>query len=167
MLPLKFFRRLNFTGSVIVIGLMMFAMFVSFFFLTQYFQLVQGRSALQAGLLILPTSGAPVSGMLIRRIGPRALITISMLLIAFGIALLTQVEVETSTLYVITALATFGIADGFGMAPLTDTVMAAVPVDDAGIGSAVNDVTRELGGRSARHCPEGLAGQRLVPLRCG
>ena len=151
MLPLKFFRRLDFTGSVIVIGLMMFAMFVSFFFLTQYFQLVQGRSALQAGLLILPTSGAmmvgaPVSGMLIGRIGPRALITVSMLLMAFGIALLTQVEVDTSTAYVITALATFGLAGGLGMAPLTDTVMAAVPVDDAGIGSAVNDVTRELGG---------------------
>jgi len=151
MLPLKFFRRLDFTGSVIVIGLMMFAMFVSFFFLTQYFQLVQGRSALQAGLLILPTSGAmmvgaPVSGMLIRRIGPRALITVAMLLMAFGIALLTRVEVDTSTLYVITALATFGLAGGLGMAPLTDTVMAAVPIDDAGIGSAVNDVTRELGG---------------------
>jgi len=151
MLPLRFFKRLDFTGSVIVIGLMMFAMFVSFFFLTQYFQLVQGRSALQAGLLILPTSGAmmvgaPISGALIRRIGPRALITISMLLMAFGIAMLTQVQVDTSTLYVITALATFGLAGGLGMAPLTDTVMAAVPIDDAGIGSAVNDVTRELGG---------------------
>jgi EmrB/QacA subfamily drug resistance transporter len=151
MLPLRFFRRLDFTGSVIVIGLMMFAMFVSFFFLTQYFQLVQGRSALQAGLLILPTSGAmmvgaPVSGMLIGRIGPRALIALSMLLMAFGIGLLTQVQVDTSTLYVITALATFGLAGGLGMAPLTDTVMAAVDVEDAGIGSAVNDVTRELGG---------------------
>ncbi len=151
MLPLRFFKKLDFTGSVVVIGLMMFAMFVSFFFLTQYFQLVQGRSALQAGLLILPTSGAmmvgaPISGALIRRIGPRALITLSMLLMAFGIALLTQVQVDTSTLYVITALATFGLAGGLGMAPLTDTVMAAVPVDDAGIGSAVNDVTRELGG---------------------
>ena len=39
----------------------------------------------------------------------------------------------------------FGLGRGLGLAPLTDTVMASVPVDDAGIGSAVNDVSRELG----------------------
>lgn len=136
---------------MLIIGLMMFAMFVSFFFLTQYFQLVQGRSALSAGLLILPTSaammvGAPLSGVLVKRVGPRALISASMLLMTTGILLLTQVQVDTSTTYVIAALSTFGLAAGLGMAPLTDTVMAAVPVDDAGVGSAVNDVTRELGG---------------------
>lgn len=151
MLPLQFFRQRDFTASVVIIGMMMFAMFVSFFFLTQYFQLVQGRTALSAGLLILPTSaammvGAPISGVLVKRVGPRALISASMLLMTTGILMLTQVEVDTSTSYVIAALATFGLAAGLGMAPLTDTVMAAVPVDDAGIGSAVNDVTRELGG---------------------
>jgi hypothetical protein len=126
-------------------------MFVSFFFLTRYFQLVQGRTALSAALLILPTSaammvGAPISGVLVKRVGPRALISASMLLMTTGILMLTQVEVDTSTSYVIAALAAFGLAAGLGMAPLTDTVMAAVPVDDAGIGSAVNDVTCELGG---------------------
>ena len=151
MLPLRFFKQRDFTASVVIIGLMMFAMFVSFFFLTQYFQLVQGRSALSAGLLILPTSaammvGAPISGALVKRVGPRALISASMLLMTAGILMLTQVEVDTSTTYVMAALAIFGLAAGLGMAPLTDTVMAAVPVDDAGIGSAVNDVTRELGG---------------------
>ena len=151
MLPLQFFRQRDFTASVVIIGMMMFAMFVSFFFLTQYFQLVQGRSALSAGLLILPTSaammvGAPISGALVKRVGPRLLISASMLLMTVGILMLTQVEVDTSTSYVMAALATFGLAAGLGMAPLTDTVMAAVPVDDAGIGSAVNDVTRELGG---------------------
>ena len=151
MLPLRFFRQRDFTAPVVIIGMMMFAMFVSFFFLTQYFQLVQGRSALAAGLLILPTSaammvGAPISGALLPRVGPRALISASIVLMATGILMLTRVEVDTGTLYVIAALATFGFAGGLGMAPLTDTVMAAVPVDDAGIGSAVNDVTRELGG---------------------
>ncbi len=151
MLPLRFFKQRDFTASVVIIGLMMFAMFVSFFFLTQYFQLVQGRTALSAGLLILPTSaammvGAPISGVLVKRVGPRALISASMLLMTAGILMLTQVEVDTSTTYVIAALATFGLAAGLGMAPLTDTVMAAVPVDDAGVGSAVNDVTRALGG---------------------
>ena len=151
MLPLRFFRQRDFTASVLIIGLMMFAMFVSFFFLTQYFQLVQGRSALSAGLLILPTSAAmmvaaPLSSVAVKRVGPRALISTSMVLMAAGILMLTQVEVDTSSIYIIAALATFGFAGGLGMAPLTDTVMAAVPVDDAGIGSAVNDVTRELGG---------------------
>lgn len=56
MLPLRFFREKDFAGAVIVIGVVLFAILVSFFFLTQFFQIVPGRSAFQAGLLIVPTS---------------------------------------------------------------------------------------------------------------
>ena len=151
MLPLKFFRQKDFNGAVIVIGVILFAMLVSFFFLTQFFQIVQGRSAFAAGLLIVPTSvammfSAPLSGKLMESIGPRKLVLAMSAAMVTGIMLLAGITVESSTLDVIIPLAIFGFGAGLGMPALTDTVMAAVPEADAGVGSAVNDVSRELGG---------------------
>ena len=151
MLPLRFLRQKDFTGAVLVIRIIMFAMLVSFFFLTQFFQIVQGRSAFQAGLLIIPTSvammvGAPLSGKLMHTIGPRYLVLAMASAMVTGIVMLTGIEVTSSALSVIIPLAIFGFGAGLGMPALTDTVMAAVPEADAGIGSAVNDVSRELGG---------------------
>ena len=151
MLPLRFFRERDFSGAVIIIGLAFFAMFGIFFFMTLYFQLVQGRSALQAGLLIVPAAlamavSAPIAGILSQSVGPKLLAVTSMILIGLGMLLLTQLEVESGVGLPIGAIFLFGFGVGLGMAPLTDTVMAAVPVNDAGVGSAVNDVSRELGG---------------------
>jgi EmrB/QacA subfamily drug resistance transporter len=151
MLPLKFFRQKDFTGAVVTLGLIVFGMLVTFFFLTQYFQIVQGRTAFAAGLLIIPASvgmmmGAPLSGALVKRIGPRYLVLSMAVAMITGVLLLTGLEVDSSTLSVIIPLGIFGFGAGLGMPALTDTVMAAVPEADAGIGSAVNDVSRELGG---------------------
>jgi hypothetical protein len=63
-----------------------------------------------------------------------------------GVMMLTSLEVGSSSLSAIIPLGIFGFGAGLGMPALTDTVMAAVPEADAGIGSAVNDVSRELGG---------------------
>jgi MFS family permease len=151
MLPLRFFRQKDFTGAVLAIGLILFGMLVTFFFLTQFFQIVQGRSALEAGLLIIPTSlammfAAPLSGTLVSRIGPRYLVLAMALAMVTGVLLLTSLEVGSSALAAVIPLTIFGFGAGLGMPALTDTVMAAVPEEDAGIGSAVNDVSRELGG---------------------
>jgi len=135
----------------LALGLIIFGMLVTFFFLTQYFQIVQGRSAFAAGLLIIPASvgmmmGAPLSGVLVKKIGPRYLVLSMAIAMITGVLLLTGVDVDSSTLSVIIPLGIFGFGAGLGMPALTDTVMAAVPEEDAGIGSAVNDVSRELGG---------------------
>ncbi len=150
MLPLRFFRQKDFTGAVVTLGLIFFGMLVTFFFLTQYFQIVQGRSAFGAGLLIIPVSvgmmlGAPLSGVLVKRIGPRYLVLAMAGAMITGVLLLTGVEVDSSTLSVIIPLTIFGFGAGLGLPALTDTVMAAVPETDAGVGSAVNDFSRELG----------------------
>ena len=151
MLPLRFFRQRDFTGAVIVIGITFFALFGVFFFLTQFFQLVQGKSALEAGLLITPAAlglmvSAMLAGVLSRSVGPKLLAVFSMLLILAGMLVFTQLAVDSSVLFEVGAIFLFGFSIGLGEPPLTDTVMAAVPVDEAGIGSAVNDVSRELGG---------------------
>ncbi|MCZ6706773.1 MAG: hypothetical protein O7A71_02340, partial [Chloroflexi bacterium] len=62
-----------------------------------------------------------------------------------GLIWLSNLDADSSYLTIGLGLAAFGFGGGMALAPLTDTVMAAVPVNDAGIGSAVNDVSRELG----------------------
>jgi hypothetical protein len=63
-----------------------------------------------------------------------------------GLAILTQTTESTSTIQIVAALVIFGLGAGLALPALTDTVMAAVPERDAGVGSAVNDVSRQLGG---------------------
>jgi EmrB/QacA subfamily drug resistance transporter len=150
MLPFHFFKQRDFTGAVLIIGLVFFALMVTFFFLTQFFQLVQGKSAFTAGLYVLPAAGmmmvgAPISGVLSRSVGPKILTTIAGLSMAFGFLWLTQLSADSSFITVAIGIMAFGFGGGMSLAPLTDTVMAAVPVNDAGIGSAINDVSRELG----------------------
>jgi EmrB/QacA subfamily drug resistance transporter len=151
MLPMRFFRERDFSGAVLVIGMALFAMFVSFFFLTQLFQLVQHRSALAAGLLIVPASigiivGSGLAGRLIHTLGPRVLVSAMTVGMFLGLLWLTRTTVSTSALRIDMALALFGLGAGLGLPALTDTVMAAVPEREAGVGSAVNDVSRQLGG---------------------
>lgn len=151
MLPLHFFRQRDFAGAVFIIGIAFFAMFGVFFLLTQFFQIVQGRSAFEAGALIVPAAlgmmvSSLVAGVLSQSVGPKILVTSSMVLILLGMIAFTQIDIDTGIPQLIGSIFLFGFGLGIGMPALTDTVMAAVPVDDAGIGSAVNDVGRELGG---------------------
>jgi EmrB/QacA subfamily drug resistance transporter len=151
MLPLRFFRQRDFTGAVLVIGIAIFSLFVSFFFLTQLFQLVQHRSALAAGLLIVPASvgliiGSGLASKLIHTLGPRVLASAMTGGMILGLLLLTRTTVTSSAFQIDGALVIFGLGAGLGLPALTDTVMAAVPERDAGVGSAVNDVSRQLGG---------------------
>ena len=151
MLPLRFFRQRDFTGAVVIIGMIIFAMLSAFFSLTQFLQLVQERTAFQAGLLIISAAaammmGAPIAGAAVKAIGPRYLASAGIVSMTIGMILLSRLQIDGGMLQVIVPLALFGFGGGLVLAPLTDTVMAAVPVEDAGVGSAANDVSRELGG---------------------
>lgn len=150
MLPLRFFRQPDFTGSVLALGIVFFAGIVLFFFLSQYWQLVQGRSPFRAGLMAVPNAAAIITGSavaqsLLPKVGPRRLVSTAMVVMGTGVVLFTTVDIGTSTLQMIGTLMVVGFGFGLAAQPLTDTVMAAVPVEDAGIGSAVNDVSREVG----------------------
>ena len=150
MLPLKFFKNRDFTGSVAVISIMFFAGPATFFFLTQFFQIIQERSPFEAGLMILPTGAGIVVAsslgpQLAKPLGPRRLVMISVAIMTVATAIFTQVNADWTTLTAILVIMMFGFGFGLGMPTLTDAVMASVPVEDAGVGSAVNDVSRELG----------------------
>lgn len=150
MLPLRFFKNRDFTGSVLVIGIMFFAGPATFFFLTQFFQIVQGRDPFEAGLLVLPNAGAIVAASamapkLAQLMGPRRLVMVSVAIMTVAAALFTGVDAGWEATTAIGLISLFGFGFGLGMPSLTDAVMASVPVEDAGVGSAVNDVSRELG----------------------
>jgi EmrB/QacA subfamily drug resistance transporter len=152
MLPLRFLRERDLTGAVLLIGVVLFAMFVTFFFLTQYFQIVQGRSALEAGLLLVAPAigmivGSGMAGKLIHTAGPRVLTVAMVVVVVVPLVVLTGItETTTNAGLIFLILGFFGLGAGLGMPAMTDTVMAAVPERDAGVGSALNDVSRQLGG---------------------
>ena len=152
MLPMRFLRERDLAGAVVLIGIVLFAMFVTFFFLTQYFQIVQGRSPLEAGLLLVAPAigmivGSGVAGKLIHTVGPRALSVAMVAVVVLPLVVLAIIiETTTSAGLIFLILGFFGLGAGLGMPAMTDTVMAAVPERDAGVGSALNDVSRQLGG---------------------
>jgi EmrB/QacA subfamily drug resistance transporter len=150
MLPLRFFKNRDFTGSVVILGMMFFAGPATFFFLTQFFQIVQGKSPLEAGLLILPNAFAivlasAIAPRLALAIGPRRIVMLAMSIMTAAAVILTTVSADWSAGIEIGTIMLFGFGFGLGMPSLTDNVMASVPIEDAGVGSAVNDVARELG----------------------
>lgn len=150
MLPLRFFKNRDFTGSVLVLGLMFFAGPATFFFLTQFFQIVQGKGPLEAGLLILPNAvsivlASAIAPKLAQAIGPKRIVMLAVGIMTAAAVFFAQIAAGWTGTTEIAGVMLFGFGFGLGMPSLTDMVMASVPVEDAGVGSAVNDVSRELG----------------------
>ena len=151
MLPLGFFRDLRFSVGTGVITFAFFAMFGFFFLFTQYLQFVRGYSALNAGVATLPLAGtlilvSPRSAALGERFGAGRVITAGFSLLLCGFAVLATVDPGSPYLLLALALVLLGAGMGITVAPATGGIMASVPLSRAGVGSAVNDTTRELGG---------------------
>ncbi len=151
MLDLRYFRNRQFTAATTSITLMFFAAFGMIFILTQYLQLVLGLTPLAAGIRLLPWAlvymlSAPRSARLVERFGYRAVVSSGLAVAAGGLVLLSLNGVHANE--PLLALSMVVIAAGMGMvtAPSTGAIIAALPMDKAGVGSAVNDTTRELGG---------------------
>ncbi|MDT0443529.1 DHA2 family efflux MFS transporter permease subunit [Streptomyces johnsoniae] len=152
MLPMRFFRSRTF-AAVNAASLLMYAgMFGSIFLLTQFFQLIQGYSPLDAGLRMLPWTAmpmlvAPIAGALTDRIGGRSIVASGLALMAAGIAwlaLLADPGVDYTSQ--IPAFILCGIGMAMFFAPTGAMVMGAVPPTEQGIASGVNNALREVGG---------------------
>ena len=151
MLPLRFFADPSFTVASVGVGLVFFAMMGSVFAFTQFLQFAHGYSALEAGAAMLPLAlglvvGSGASNQLAGRVGRTRVIAGGLVGVAavLSTSLLWTPEMAPALL----ALVTFGLALSMGaaMAPATDAVMSAVPEAKAGVGSAMSDVTRQVGG---------------------
>jgi predicted MFS family arabinose efflux permease len=151
MLDLTLFRAPEFSTGSIVIMLGFLSMFGSFFLTTQYLQAVQGYSALEAGIRTLPLSVAmvlssPRSARFVERYGARTVVSTGLLLLASGLASMAALTASSSYAQYVVGAVLMGLGMGQTMPPATSLIMGAVPRDRAGVGSAVNDVTREVGG---------------------
>jgi MFS transporter, DHA2 family, integral membrane protein len=152
MLELRLFKNPRFAVSSGGITLVFFAMFGSFFMLAQYFQGVIGWTPLGAALRLLPFSAvmmtvAPNTPKLVGRLGANRVGAIGLSSVAIGLIgtrLFFDVDTSYWTMLVVIVLLAGGMA--MTMTPMTTQLMAAVPRDRAGMGSATNDTTRELGG---------------------
>ncbi|MBT4513452.1 MAG: MFS transporter, partial [Chloroflexi bacterium] len=152
MLPLKFFKNMSFTGANIALTLVMFSVFSTFFFMTQYFQSVQGYSPLKTGVLVFPMSLISMffainSARIAHKIGTKLTVSIGIFIAGCGLLYLSQVPgVDTSYWIIFIGLCVLPIGMGTAMSPATNSIMGSVPVNRAGVGSAMNDTTRQVGG---------------------
>jgi hypothetical protein len=150
MLDVGFFRNPRFTAASgsITIGFFTLAGFT--FLITQYFQFAKGYAPFETGVRLLPVATsiavAAVAGTkLAVRIGNKAVVASGLAM--WGLALLWISTVDASTSYLVIAGQMVLGGGGLGLitAPATEAIIGAVPIEKAGVGSAVNDATRLFG----------------------
>ena len=151
MLDLRLFRDRRFSVASAGMTLTFFAMFGTFFLVAQYFQLVLGYSPLESGLFQLPMAFvmmtlAPQVPRFVARFGAHRVVPAGLACVAFGLAAFSQVKVDSSIWAVYLSIIPLAAGMALTMTPLTTLIMSSVPLSKAGVGSAMNDTTRELGG---------------------
>jgi EmrB/QacA subfamily drug resistance transporter len=153
MLDTSFFRNPRFSVASVGIMLLFFAMFGSIFLMTQYFQFVMDYDALAAGIRLLPMAVtmlvvAPNSARLVERHGTKVVVGSGLGLAGIGIALFAGLPSSDISYWGDVAWRQVVMALGMGltMAPATESIMGSLPRSKAGVGSAMNDTTRQVGG---------------------
>ncbi|MFF9863990.1 MFS transporter [Streptomyces sp. NPDC013953] len=150
LVDLRFFRSAPFSGAT-VIAVCAFAALAGFLFLnTLYLQDVRGMDALEAGVYTLPMAAltfvcAPLSGRLVGSFGPRpSLLVAGVAMTACGV-LFAAFDAESSTPLLFTGYVLFGLGFGMVNAPITNTAVAGMPREQAGVAAAVASTSRQIG----------------------
>lgn len=151
MLDISFFHQPAFTAGSMAIMLVFFAMFGMFFLMTQYLQLVLGYDPLEAGIRVLPNAFmmmvvAPSSARVAERVGTKYVVAAGLLIVAAGLGIFQTLDAGSTYPHFLLFLLVISLGMGLTMPPSTAAIMASLPLRKAGVGSAVNDTTRELGG---------------------
>ncbi len=151
MLPMGLFRERSFSVGSAVVTLSFFVMFGFFLLQTLYLQFVLDYSAIEAGVATLPLAAsvvvvAPRTAGLGVRYGSGKVMAGGFVFISAGLAVLTTATTSTGYWVLAIAFVLLGVGLALCSAPATGNIMSAVPLDKAGVGSAMNDTTRELGG---------------------
>jgi EmrB/QacA subfamily drug resistance transporter len=151
MVELDLFRNMRFTAASISVTIVFFSLFGSLFLLTQILQDVLGYSTLAAGAGALPFALAmgavsPLAAGMARRTGTKLPVAGGLLLMAAGLALMSTANAGTTYFHLMVSTVLMGIGMGLAMAPATDSIMGALPQEKAGVGSAINDSVRNIGG---------------------
>ena len=151
MLDLSLFRSGTYTGANLVILFVALAMFGVFFFVSLYMQNILGYSAVQAGAAFLPMTIliiliAPLAGKASDRIGSRWLMTAGMTLLAAQLVYFSQLAADSTFWNLLPGMLIGGVGMSLTMTPSAAAATRAVPVEKAGVGSAVLNAFRQVGG---------------------
>ena len=152
MLPVGIFRNLRFSAASVAVTSAFFALFGFVFLITQYFQLVRGYGPLEAGLRTLPVAiaiavASVAAPRIVEGVGTTNVVRFGLALLGTSFVWIAfRVGVDTAYLEIVGQMVVLGAGLGATTAPATESIMGSLPADKAGVGSAVNDTTRELGG---------------------
>jgi MFS transporter, DHA2 family, multidrug resistance protein len=152
LLDIRYFRNPRFSAGSAAISMAFFGLYGFIFMITMYFQFVRGYSTLKAGTATLPFAAvmaalSPLAIVIMKKTGTKLVVTAGMLLMAAGFLVVANASVHADYWRVV-AVSMCLMAAGMAVAvgPATDAILAALPASKAGVGSAVNDTIRELGG---------------------
>jgi len=151
MLDLSLFRNGTFAGANLVVLLVALAMFGVFFFVSLYMQNILGFSAVQTGAAFLPMTVliiliAPIAGRATDRFGSRWLMTVGMTLVGLQLLYFSRLEVDSTFWNLLPGFLVGGLGMALTMTPSAAAAVRAVPVDKSGVGSAVLNAFRQVGG---------------------
>ncbi len=147
MLPLAVFRSRDFTGTCCTLLMMVFGMGAIMLMLTQYLQFVLGYEPMKAGLALLPyaMAAAVCNGLgatLGKKISNKVLITTGLLIMGAAFAILALGNGYGT---VLTSMLVMGVGGGLAMPAVYAAIMSAIPLEHAGVGSALNDTIQQVG----------------------
>ncbi|MDI2132382.1 MFS transporter [Yinghuangia seranimata] len=150
-LDVRFFRERSFSAAAAAIGLVFFALMGVTFFMAFYLQSVRGYTPLQTGLFLLPLAVgqllfAPRSATFVTKFGVRAVTTTGMVMITGAFLLFLAMGRSTPMWILCVVFFVQGLAMSLVMPPATNSVMASLPREKAGAGSAVTNTVRQVGG---------------------
>ena len=150
MIPFELFERRTFTIPSLAIALIVFGMVGSMFFFSQLFQTVEGYSALEAGLLLMPMTlgvvvGSKFAPSIVKNYGAPISIGGGIIISALGMAIFVfTIDIHMPLWAILSGFLIQGLGMGLSMPPSTDSIMGSIPKAKAGVGSALNETTIEL-----------------------
>ncbi len=151
MLDVSVFADRRFSGGSLAVTAGFLTLFGFIFVITQYFQFIKSYSAFETGVRLLPVAisiavASIVGPRIVERIGTTAVVVAGLGIFAAGLAWASTADAATPYLEIATQMLMLGGGLGLTTAPATESIMGSLSADKAGVGSAVNDTTRELGG---------------------
>jgi EmrB/QacA subfamily drug resistance transporter len=152
MLDVGLFRNMRFSAASGAVTVAFFTLFGFIFLMTQYFQSVRGYAPLSTGVRLLPVAlsvgiGSVAGTQLAVRFGTKLIVTLGLVaMAAFYVWAAVTASVTLGYDIIAVQMVLYGLGMGLTSAPATESIMGAVSRRQAGVGSAVNDSTRLLGG---------------------
>jgi Na+/melibiose symporter-like transporter len=147
----RLFSNRKLSAGSLSICIQFFAFFGFTFVSLQYLEGVRGYSPLVAALSVLPLSAtmmpaARVTPALVSRFGARPVCVTGLVLVALGLAIISRIGTNSSYFLMLAGLIPLGVGMGAAMTPATSAITEALPQSQQGVGSALNDLSREVGG---------------------